>query len=59
MKRKKAYVCGKKGEKEMEIIVVIVFAILAIKETMKAKKDPGYKSWMDDSPDWWWWGKDK
>lgn len=53
MKRKKAYVCGKKGENEMEIIVVIVFAILAIKETRKAKKDPGYKSWMDDDDNSW------
>lgn len=56
MKRKKAYVCGKKGEKEMEIIVVIVFAILAIKETRKERKNPGYKSWMgsnEHSWDWW------
>lgn len=41
----------------MEIIVVIIFAILAIKETRKEKNNPGYKSWMDDSPDWWWWNK--
>lgn len=40
----------------MEIIVVIVFAILAIKETRKERKNPGYKSWMgsnEHSWDWW------
>lgn len=35
------------------IIVVIVFAVLAAKETRKAKKDPGYKSWMDDDDNSW------
>lgn len=32
----------------MEIIVIIVFAILAIRERRKEKRDPTYRSWMDD-----------
>lgn len=32
----------------MEIIVIIVFAILAIIEGRKEKRNPGYRSWMDD-----------
>ena len=39
------------------VIVVIVFAVLAAKETRKKRSDPDYKSWMDDSPDWRWWNK--
>ena len=30
------------------IIIVIVAFILAIKETRKERKHPGYRSWMDD-----------
>lgn len=30
------------------IIVVIVFAVITIKETRKERKHPGYRSWMSD-----------
>lgn len=34
--------------KKMEIIAIIVFFILAIIEGRKEKRDPTYRSWMDD-----------
>lgn len=43
------------------IFIVIVFAIMAAKETRKERKHPSYRSWMSDdsgrrsSCDWWWW----
>ena len=38
-----------KGGKTMYwIIIVIVAVIMAIKETRKERKHPGYRSWMDD-----------
>mgnify|MGYP007056173973 FL=1 len=47
------------------IFIVIVFAIMAVRETRKCRKDPGYRSWMDDDTtrtfhrpgkdQWWWW----
>ncbi len=43
------------------IIIVIVFAIIAVKETRKERKHPGYRSWISDDSecshkyDWWWW----
>ena len=32
----------------MEVIVIIVFAILAIIEGRKERRDPTYRSWMDN-----------
>lgn len=41
------------------IIIVIVFGIIAIRETRKERKHPGYRSWMSDDSNrreqWWWW----
>lgn len=37
----------------MEIIVIIVFAILAIIEGRKEKRDPTYRSWMSDGSHSW------
>lgn len=41
------------------IIIVIIAAILSIREGRKEKEHPGYRSWMSDNSQakdqWWWW----
>ena len=35
----------------IEIIVIAVFAFIIIQEVKKERKDPNYRSWMDDGDD--------
>ena len=43
------------------ILIVIAFAIMAVREGRKEKRNPGYRSWMTDGhyTNWWWWRNNK
>lgn len=61
VEKSRIFAARKETETMYWIIVVIVFAIIAVKETRKERKNAGYRSWMSDDSgcshkyDWWWW----